>query len=72
MQPIQNPTQEVALGMMHFIAIYDKSGGKEIQLSDNKFLIDGKELSPTEHELWVENTMLKTMLAQQIGENEKS
>lgn len=65
------PNAEVALGMMHFIAVYDKSGGREIRYEQsdgkNKLILDGRELSTAEHDLWVENAMLKTMLAQQIG-----
>jgi hypothetical protein len=62
------PNAEVALGMMHFIAIHDKSGGHEVRYEQtedgNKIYLDGKALSETEHDLWVENNMLKTIMAQ--------
>ena len=62
------PNAEVALGMMHWIALHDKSGGREIRYEQteegNKIFLDEKELSSTEHDLWVENNMLKTIMAQ--------
>ena len=62
------PNAEVALGMMHFIAIHDKSGGREVRYEQtedgNKIYLDGRQLSETEHDLWVENNMLKTIMAQ--------
>lgn len=62
------PNAEVALGMMHFIAVYDKSGGRDVRFSDNqKIMVDGRELTEWENDLWVENQMLKTMLASQVG-----
>jgi hypothetical protein len=66
------PNAEVALGMMHFIAVYDKSGGRDVRFSDNqKIMVDGRELTEWENDLWVENQMLKTMLASQVGKNDK-
>lgn len=61
------PNAEVALGMLHFIAINDRSSEKEIKLEqidgENKISIDGRELTEVEHDLWIENNMLKTILA---------
>lgn len=66
------PNAEVALGMMHFIAVYDKSGGRDVRFSDNqKIMVDGRELTEWENDLWVENQMLKTMLASQVDKNDK-
>ena len=62
------PNAEVALGMLHFIAINDKSGGHEISYEQidgkNKITLNGRELSEVEHDLWIENNMLKTIMAQ--------
>jgi hypothetical protein len=66
------PNAEVALGMMHFIAIYDKSGGRDVRFSDNqKIMVDGRELTEWESDLWIENQMLKTMIASQVGKHDK-
>lgn len=61
------PNAEVALGMLHFIAVNDRSSEKEIKFEqidgENKISIDGRELTEVEHDLWTENNMLKTILA---------
>lgn len=65
------PNAEVALGIMHFIAIYDKTAGKQVQYNDDrKIIVDGRELTETEQDLWMENQMLKTMLASQINSDD--
>ena len=65
------PNAEVALGIIHFIAIYDKTAGKQVQYSDDrKLIVDGRELTETEQDLWMENQMLKTMLASQINSDD--
>lgn len=63
------PNAEVALGMMHFTAINDKSSGRSISYDQEskEMTIDGKKLSNVEHDLWMENNMLKTLMASDYG-----
>lgn len=63
------PNAEVALGMMHFTAINDKSSGRNISYDQEskEMTIDGKKLSDVEHDLWMENNMLKTLMASDYG-----
>ena len=63
------PNAEVALGMMHFTAINDKSSGRIISYDQEskEMTIDGKKLSDVEHDLWMENNMLKTLMASDYG-----
>lgn len=63
------PNAEVALGMMHFTAINDKSSGRNISYDQEskEVTIDGKKLSDVEHDLWMENNMLKTLMASDYG-----
>ena len=69
------PSAEVALGMMDFIAINDKSNSRNIEhkATDgfSELFVDGRKLTELERDLWIENNMLKTMIASQIGKHDK-
>lgn len=68
------PSAEVALGMIHFVALNDKSSGNEITYEGNekgvkKVWLNGKMITPIEYDLYVENNLLKSILAQGTNEN---
>lgn len=65
------PNAEVALGMLEFIATHDKSSGEEIAYEGNRLIVNGRQLTQGEYDLWMENQMLKTMLASRIGKNDE-
>lgn len=62
------PSAEVVLGMLHFLAIHDKSHG-EITIVDGRHIIDGRAMSEIEKDLWMENSHLKAILAGAINEH---
>ena len=65
------PNAEVALGMLEFIATHDKSSGEEIAYEGDRLIVNGRQLTQGEYDLWMENQMLKTMLASRIGKNDE-
>ena len=65
------PNAEVALGMLEFIATHDKSSGEEIAYEGDRLIVNGRQLTQGEYDLWMENQMLKTMLASRVGKNDE-
>jgi len=57
------PSAEVVLGMLHFVAVHDKSHGEVTIDSDGTYYFDDRAMSDKEKELWQENNHLKAILA---------
>lgn len=61
------PSADVALGMLHFCALHDRSHG-EITIHEGTHYINGRAMSDEEKDLWMENNHLKAILAGAINE----
>jgi len=57
-----DPSAEVVLGMLHFCALHDTSNG-EITIHEGDHYVDGRLMSSTEYDLWMQNNHLKSILA---------
>lgn len=61
------PSAEVVLGMLHFLALHDRSNG-EVSIHEGVHYLDGQAMTDRERDLWLQNNHLKAILAGAINE----